>query len=169
MCPCILPFLHPQTTSFPCNHGATCTARGEERQTWVRLDSSWVGSDNWVEKKGSQEENSSGLQSRMAFLTLPSARRILGRDCRPAAAGFKGPSDLKTADRPARDVSGWRGNVSAWVRCGDGVKPKASTRQLHNAGMTGGCDWEFQGSRQGFPLSHRLWERGIWCATRGRN
>lgn len=87
--------VHFLTSSFPCT--IEPRARLEVKRGGLGFDSSgsWVGSDNWLEKKGSQEENSSGLQSRMAFLTLPSERRILGRACRPADAGFKGAFGLK--------------------------------------------------------------------------
>lgn len=51
--------------------------------------------------------------------------------------------------------------------CGDGVKPKASTRRLYNAGMTGGCDWEFQGSRLELSsVTPTLGARNLVCNAR---
>lgn len=103
----------------------------------------------------------------MAFLTLPSERWILGRARRPAAAGFKGAFGLKNSRQgcEGRFRMG-RECVSLGV-CGDGVKPKASTRRLYNARMTGGCDWEFQGSWLGFPLSPLTWgARNLVCNAR---
>lgn len=69
-------------------------------------------------------------------------------------SGFKDPDSARSCEgcfrmgRMCLSERVWGG--------GDGVKPKALSPQLYNAGMTGGHDREFQGSGLGIPLSEYL-------------